>query len=154
MKRNNRLKIGVVLLVPFLFLLTACNTNIGYTLKHYAQKPGFDLNIIRSDSLSDSSKGLSKILSYFDGIHEVYVLKFDADSGNVRENDKLYHHLTQLISNEHFENLISVGGKSQLGLYAQKDQNGEVRQMLFLKSGGRHSLYVWAPKTKQAPNSK
>ncbi len=155
MKRNNRLKIGVVLLVPFLFLLTACNTNIGYTLKHYAQKPGFDLNIIRSDSLSDSPKGISYMLRYLDGMQEIYMLQFDADSGNIRENDKLYHHLMQQVSHEHFENLMSIGGKSHWGLYAQKDQSGEINQMLFLKSGGRHSLYVWAPKAKdKTPNSK
>jgi hypothetical protein len=151
MKRNSQIKKGMLLLVPFLFLLAACNTNVGFTLKHYAQKPGFDLKIIRSDSLSEGPKGLSKMLRYLDGIQQVYVLTFDADSGNIRENEALFHHLKQKIADQHFENLISVGGKSQLGLYAQKDENGEVSQMLFLKSGGRHSLYVWAPKNKPTP---
>lgn len=144
----------MVLAALSLFLLTACSPNMGYTFKHYAQKPGFVLKIIRSDSLSEGSKGISKMLRYLDGIQEVYVLTFDADSGNVRENQALYHHLNQQIADDHFENLFSVGGKNQLGLYAQKDENGEVSQMLFLKSGGRHSLYVWAPKTRQEPNSK
>ncbi len=145
----------MVLAVLSLFLLTACNSNIGYTFKHYAQKPGFDLKIIRSDSLSEGPKGVSRMLRYLDGLQEIYVLQFDADSGNIRENDKLYHHLMQQISNEHFENLMSIGGKSHWGLYAQKDQSGGMSQMLFLKSGGRHSLYVWSPKTRhqQAPTS-
>ena len=144
---------GMVLAAWSLFMLTACSTNMGYTFKSYARQPGFNLKIIRSDSLSDGPKSLSMMMRYLDGIQEVYVLTFDADSGSLRENKSLYQHLTEQIANQHFENIISVGGKSQLGLYAQKDENGDISQMLFLKSGGRHSVYVWAPKTKDGQSA-
>ena len=62
------------------------------------------------------------------------------------ENSALYHNLLQEVADQNFENLFSVG-KRQLGLYAKKDEQGEVSQLLFLKTGGRHSVYVWAPKT-------
>lgn len=146
MKRNSLVKSGMVLAVFSLLLLTACSSNMGTTFQHYARQPGFDLKIVRSDSLSDGPKSMSRMMRYLDGIQEVYVLTFDADSGNVRENSALYHHLMNQIADQNFENLFSVGGKRQLGLYAKKDEQGEVNQLLFLKTGGRHSVYVWAPK--------
>ena len=147
MKRNSLVKSGMVLAIFSLFLLTACSSDMGTTFQHYAHQQGFDLKIVRSDSLSDGPKSMSKMMRYLDGIQEVYVMTFNADSGNVRENSALYHNLLQEVADQNFENLFSVGGKRQLGLYAKKDEQGEVSELLFLKTGGRHSVYVWAPKT-------
>jgi len=147
--RNNNLKFSFLILVVFMLSLAACNHNrIARTLRVYGEKQGFELQIIHTDSLSINHQGLSGILKYLDGVKKVYMLKFDAKSGNHSVNELLYQRLQQQITGQRFERVLNIEGKSKLGLYVQKNKKGDIKQLVFIKSGGRHSLYLWAPYSK------
>jgi hypothetical protein len=137
-------------LVPVLLSLWGCSRyQIKQTLEAYSTKPGFELKVIRTDSISPQhNKDVSKILSYLKGIKEVYILKFDSVKGSTTENQKLSDKLEKYIKSAHFENLMEIETKSLVGLYLKKDSNGDIDQVIFIKSGGRHSLYIWAPHSK------
>ena len=148
MKTNKIQRFLFILLVPALLSLWGCSQyQIGDALKSYSQRPGFELNIIHSDSIS-SKKELSMVFRYLKGIKEVYILKFDSLKGSYAENQKLSSKLEKYISENHFENLMEIQGKNLVGLYLKKDHNNEIGQLIFIKSGGRHSLYVWAPRSE------
>ncbi len=149
MKGNKVQRFVFLLLVPALLSLWGCSRyQIGAALKSYSHKSGFELKIIHSDSISPEQQKLSKVFRYLKGVKEVYILKFDSLKGNSTENQKLCNRLEKYISSEHFENLMEIEGKNHFGLYLKKDHNGEIEQVIFIKSGGRHSLYVWAPRSE------
>lgn len=149
MKRNKVQRFVFLLLVPVLLSLWGCSRyQIGDALKSYSHKPGFELQIIHSDSISSQQQKLSKVFKYLKGVKEVYILKFDSLKGNSTENQKLCDRLEKYISSGHFENLVNIEGKTRFGLYLKKDHNAEIEQVIFLKSGGRHSLYIWAPRSE------
>lgn len=151
-KRFYSLVIPVSLL--FLLGLWGCSNNqILHTLQYYGDKPGFELKIIKNDSLNASSQEeLSKVVRYLTGVKKVYILKFDSEKGDPSVNAELYAKLKKYLEEQEFSNLLSFGGKSQVGLYMKKDKNGEINQFLFLKTGGKHSVYIWAPYSQEEKN--
>ena len=148
----NRRFYSLVIPVTLLFLvaLWGCSNNqIQRTLRSYGDKPGFELQIIRNDSLKASSQGdLSKVARYLVGVNQIYILKFDSEKGDPSVNTRLYNKLKDYLEKEDFTELFSLGSKNQVGLYLKRDKNGEVDQVLFFKSGGKHSVYIWAPHAK------
>lgn len=146
METNKARRFGFLILVPALLFFWGCSRNrIAQTLQSYSHKPGFELKIIHTDSLSSGKHDMMKIFKYLNGVKEVYILKFDAAKGDSAVNQKLHDRLERYIASDHFENLLEVDGKSLIGLYLKKDRNGEPEQVIFVKSGGKHSLYIWAP---------
>lgn len=151
METNKVRRFGLLLLVPAMLLLWGCSRyRIAETFKSYSGKPGFELKIIHTDSISSHDQNLAKIFKYLKEIKEVYILKFDPSKGNIAENQKLSNRVEKYVASAHFENLINVEGKSFVGLYVKKDKNGDIDQVIFIKSGGKHSLYIWAPHSKNS----
>lgn len=150
MATNKVQRFAYLLLVPVLLSFWGCSRyQIKQTIEAYSTKPGFELKVIHTDSISpDHDKDVSKILSYLKGIQDVYILRFDSVKGKTAENQKLCDKLERYIKSAHFENLMEFGSKSLVGLYLKKDSNGNIDQVIFIKSGGRHSVYIWAPHSK------
>ncbi|MBN2638904.1 MAG: DUF4252 domain-containing protein [Bacteroidales bacterium] len=120
------------------------------TLEYYGKQPGFELKVISTDStkLSSQHSEISTITRYLSGVKKVYILKFDSTKGNSDENDKLYQKLNNLLKDNDFNDVFSFNGKKQVGLYLKKDNSGNIDQTVFLKWGGRYSVYIWAPRSK------
>lgn len=139
-----------LLLVPALLSLWGCSRyQIQHTIEAYSHKPGFELKVIHADSLSFDNENVSKVLSYLKGVKEVYILNFNSAKGNSAENKELCDKLEKYVNSAHFENLVKVEGKKDLvALYLKKDNEGNIDQVIFMKSGGKHSVYIWAPHSK------
>lgn len=146
--RNKVQRFAFLLLVPALLFFWGCSRyQIRNTMESYSHKPGFELSVVHTDSISNDEH-VSKLLSYLKGVKEVYILKFDAVKGSVSVNQKLTEKLEKYVKSEHFENLMDIEGKSTVGLYLKKDNQGNIDQVIFIKSGGKHSIYIWAPHSK------
>ena len=150
MATNKVQRFAYLLLVPVLLSLWGCSRyQIKQTIEAYSTKPGFELKVIHTDSISNQQdKEVSKILSYLKGVKEVYILKFDSVKGNASENQKLCEKLERYIKSAHFKNLMEFESKSLVGLYLKKNSSGDINQVIFIKSGGRHSVYIWASHSK------
>lgn len=150
METTNKVqRFGILLLVPALLLLWGCSRyQVAHTLKAYSNKPGFELKVIQTDSIGSHDQNIGKIFKYLNGVKEVYILKFDASKGNTVENKKLCNKLEKYVKSARFENLMEIEGKSTVGLYLKKDNQGNIDQVVFIKSGGKHSVYIWAPHSK------
>lgn len=150
MKTSKVQRFVFLLLVPALLLLWGCSRYpIAQAMKDYSHKPGFELKVINTDSISSHDAHLGMVFKYLKGVKEVYILTFDSSKGSVAENQKLYTKLKKYITSAHFDNLMDIESKSIVGLYLKKDNNGDIDQVIFIKSGGKHSLYVWAPKSQK-----
>lgn len=147
-KRNKVQRFAFLLLVPALLFFWGCSRyQIRSVMEAYSHKPGFELQVVHTDSISNNEH-VSKLLSYLKGVKKVYILKFDAAKGSMAENQKLTDKLEKYVKSEHLENLIDIEGKSTVGLYLKKDNQGNIDQVIFIKSGGKHSIYIWAPHSK------
>lgn len=150
MKTSKVQRFVFLLMVPALLLLWGCSRyHIAQAMKDYSHKPGFELEIINTDSISANDVHLGMIFKYLKGVKEIYILKFDSTKGSAAENRKLYMKLKKYVTAAHFDNLIDIESKNIVGLYLKKDDNGDVDQVIFIKSGGKHSLYVWAPDSRK-----
>ncbi|MBN2616584.1 MAG: DUF4252 domain-containing protein [Bacteroidales bacterium] len=141
----------LILVIPafllFVLALWGCsNSQLQRTLKYYGEKPGFELKIIDNDSIKNGSQdGLSKLTRYLTGVKKVYILKFDSAAGNPSENQQLYQKIQEYLKRQSFADVFSLEGRKHIGIYLKKDKSGSIEQTLFLKWGGRYSLYIWAP---------
>lgn len=139
--------LGFPVLLLFTLVLWGCsNSQLRQTIKNYGEKPGFELKIIDNDSIqSGSQEGLAKLTRYLSGVKKVYILKFDSTAGNTMENQQLYQKIQEYLKRQSFVDVFSLEGKKHVGIYIKKDKSGNLEQTLFVKWGGRYSLYIWAP---------
>ncbi|MBE0651892.1 MAG: DUF4252 domain-containing protein [Bacteroidales bacterium] len=139
-----------LLMVPVLLSLWGCSRyHVEQTLKSYSHKPGFELKVINTDSISSHSEHLGMVFKYLKGVKEIYILTFNSEKGSSAENMELRTKLKKYISSANFETLIDVQGETLVGLYLQKNDKGTPEQVIFMKSGGKNSVYVWAPNTEK-----
>ncbi len=137
-----------LLWVPALLLLWGCSRYpVRQALEAYAHKPGFELKVVHTDSLSSGGQ-LDQVLSHLKKVKEIYILRFDSTKGSAAENRRLCERIQRYVTHAHFQKVLDIESKSTIGLYLKKDGQGQNTQVIFLKSGGRHSLYVWAPESQ------